>query len=324
MGIDAVWDTPITGRLDPLAKLLLDLFAIRPKQNEPSDDRYLAALRNGLPRVAKLAGPPEHVDRVDNAKAQGPRGTIPIRIYRPRTNSAAPLLIWFHGGGFVVGDLDTFDAPLRALANCCACTVLSVDYRLAPEHPYPAAIEDAYAVLAWAATRADEFGVNAERVVVGGDSAGGNIATVAAMLARDRGGPTIALQVLLYPDGDARAGFNYASWREHDGRVLERTSKDRQLAMYLPASIERSQPHVSPALASPQYLSGMPPALVVTCEFDPQRDEGELYAARLREAAVPVSLVRYPGMIHGFFQMAGKLDAGRHVIERVAAAAAAV
>ncbi len=233
-------------------------------------------------------------------------GSIPVGVYRPLASASTPLLIWFHGGGFVVGDLDAFDAPLRALANRCACTVLSVDFRLAPEHSYPAAIEDAHAALCWAAAHAAELGADSQRVVVGGDSAGGNIATVAAMLARDRGGPEVALEVLLYPDADARPGINHASWREHDGRILERASKDRQLATVLPALIDQSQPHISPALATPANLRGLPPALVVTGEFDPQRDEEELYAARLRDAAVPVSLVRYPGMIHGFFQMAGR------------------
>jgi acetyl esterase len=320
MVFEPVWETPDTGRLDPQAKLILDLFAKRPAFDEPRDDRYIAVLRLGFPGIAKLAGPSELIDRVDNAQVNGPGGGIPVRIYRPRALATAPLLVWFHGGGFVVGDLDTFDAPLRALANRCACTVLSVEYRLAPEHPHPAALEDAYATLRWAASHAADLGVPSRRIVVGGDSAGGNIATVAAMLARDRGGPDVALQVLLYPDADARAGFNYASWREHDGRVLERASKDRQLAMVFPPPIDRSGPHVSPALAMPEDLRGLPPALIVTGEFDPQRDEGELYAERLREATVPVSLVRYPGMIHGFFQMAGQLDASRHVMARVALA----
>jgi acetyl esterase len=220
--------------------------------------------------------------------------------------------------------LDAFDAPLRALANRCRCPVAAVDYRLAPEHPYPAGIEDGYAALEWAAAHVSDLagGLGASRIILGGDSAGGNIATVVAMLAHERGGPAVALQVLLYPPTDLRPGVDYQSWRDHDGRLLDRVAKDRWHAMYLPDNVDRTQRQVSPALASAQSLSGLPPAFIVTAEFDPLRDEGELYAAQLREASVPVALVRYPGMIHGFFQMAARLDAGRQVMDRVAAAVA--
>jgi acetyl esterase len=257
--------------------------------------------------MAMLAGPPEPVAHVEEAVASSPRGTVPVRIYRPQTRSRAPLLVWFHGGGFVVGDIDTYDSPMRALANRCGCTVVSVAYRLAPEHPYPAGIEDAYTALHWAAANARTLGADPEAIV-------------AAMLARERCGPEVFMQVLLYPDGDARAGFNHASWRHYDGCVLERLVKDRQLAMYLPVSVDRTHPHVSPALSIPEYLRGMPSALIVTGEFDPQRDEGEQYAMRLRDAGIATSLTRNPGMIHGFFQMAEKFDAGKKVIGQVAAA----
>ncbi len=317
MTFETVWETPTTGRLDPQAAALLDLFAKAPKIDEPRDDRYIAIVRMGFAAFAKLAGFPEPVDRVEDAQVNGPRGPIPIRLYRPRTSRPAPLLVWFHGGGFIVGDLDTFDAPMRALANRCRCPVLAVDYRLAPEHPFPAGIEDGYAALAWAAAHMDDIG--SDRLIVGGDSAGGNIATVVAMLAHERGGPRLALQVLLYPDADSRAGVNYPSWRDHDGCVLDRVATERWHAMYLPDNVDRMQRHVSPALAPAQSLSGLPPAFIVTAEFDPLRDEGEIYAERLREASVPVALVRYPGMIHGFMQMAAKLDAASQVMDRIAA-----
>jgi acetyl esterase len=320
MPIAPAWDVPSTGRVDPQAQALLDVFARAPRVIEPHDDRYIAILRAGFPAFTRLAGAPEPVDHVDDFQTQGPNGTIPLRLYRPQADARKSLLIWFHGGGFILGDLDTNETPSRALTNRSGCAVLAVDYRLAPEHPFPAGIEDGYAALAWAAARVHELG--ASRIVIGGDSAGGNIATAVAMLARERNGPDIALQVLIYPDADARAGFNYASWRDNDGRVLDRGSKDRQLVFYLPPQIDRMQPRVSPALAPTQALSGLPPALIVTGEFDPQRDEGEFYASRLREAGVPVALHRYRGMIHGFFQMAAKLDAGRDLITQVAAAVA--
>ena len=320
MPLAPAWDVPNAGRLDPQAQSLLEIFAKAPRIAEPRDDRYIAILRAGFPALARLAGAPEPVAHVEDLQIDGPRGAVPLRLYRPKTGEPKPLLIWFHGGGFILGDLDTSDAPLRAVANRCGCQIVSVAYRLAPEHPFPAAIEDGYAALLWAAAQLHPLG--ARRIVVGGDSAGGNIASAVAMLARERSGPEIALQVLLYPDADARAGFNSASWCDHDGRVLDRASKDRQLAFYLPPDIDRAQPLVSPALAPLHALTGLPPALIVTAEFDPQRDEGELYAAHLREAKVPVALHRYPGMIHGFFQMAAKLDAARHLIARVADAVA--
>jgi acetyl esterase len=322
MPLAPVWDVPSTGRIDPQAQALLDVFARARRITEPRDDRYIAILRAGFPAFTRLAGPAEPVDHVEDFQIEGPRGAIPLRLYRPRSDAPRPLLIWVHGGGFILGDLDTCDVPLRALANRSGCAVLAVDYRLAPEHPFPAGIEDGYAALVWAAAQAREFG--ASRIAIGGDSAGGNIATAVAMLARERNAPGVALQVLIYPDADARAGFNYASWRDNDGCVLDRAAKDRQLALYLASDIDRTQPHVSPALASTQTLAGLPPTLIVTGEFDPQRDEGELYAARLREAQVPVALHRYPGMIHGFFQMGAKLDAARHLIARVADAVARV
>ena len=316
MPLTPVWDVPSTGRVDPKAQALLDIFARAPRIDEPDDRRYVAVLRAGFPALARLAGPPEPVDRVEDLHIEAPRGKIPLRLYRPQANMPRPLLIWFHGGGFILGDLETCDAPLRAVANRSGCPVLAVDYRLAPEHPFPAAIDDGSAALAWAAAHLDEF--SASRIAVGGDSAGGAIATAVAMRAREEG-PAIALQMLIYPDADARAGMHYPSWRDNNGRVLDRASKDRQLAFYLPSPLDRTQPFVSPASASRRALTGLPPALIVTGEFDPQRDEGESYAAHLREAGVPVALHRYPGMIHGFLQMTAKLDAAAHLIARIAA-----
>ncbi len=317
------WTLSSSDALDPQARTLLIDFAKHPAQSLAVDDvAYVAALRANFPEFLRLAGEPEPLASVEQAFARGPHGPIELRIYRPEMLAVPALLVWFHGGGYVAGDLDTYDSPVRALANRCRCTVVAVAYRLAPENPYPAGIEDAYAALHWAGARAQKLGARA--VVVGGDSAGGLIAAVAAMLARDRSGPTVSLQVLLYPDADARPGFHYPSWQQYDGCLLDRAAKDRQLAIYLPASVDRTQPHVSPALCAPEDLRGLPPALIVTAEFDPQRDEGEEYATRLRDAGIATSLTRYPGMIHGFFQMAGKLTAGKQVIEQVAAAIARV
>jgi acetyl esterase len=317
----SIGEMPAPGPLHPQARALLDVFARHNSPPPPADPaEAVAALRAGYHGLDGLAGRPEPVTRVDDQSVGGADGMLAARLYRPEGSRGGPLLVWFHGGGFISGDLDTHDRPLRAVANRARSAVLSVAYRLAPEHPYPAAIEDAHAVLSWAyAHAAAAYGADPSRIVVGGDSAGGNIAAVATMLARDRGGPPLASQILIYPDADARPGYTTDSWRTYDGILLDRANKDRGLSLYLPAGIDRTHPHVSPALAAAADLRGLPPAYIVTAEHDPLRDEAENYASRLREVGVPVRLDRFPGMIHGFFQMAAKLDAGRDVIARVAA-----
>lgn len=317
--------TPSAGRIDPQAQAIVDAFAKRPKLDASLDDAgYVAAVRAGYRAFSTNddgpAGPPEPVAIAEDTSIAGPNGTLPARIYRSRENKGGPLVVWFHGGGFIAGDLDTHDRPLRALVNRCSCTLLSVAWRLAPEHPFPAAIEDAHTATLWAAAHAKQLDTDPKRLIVAGDSAGGAGATIATMLARERGGPEIAMQVLVYPSADMRAGYTYPSWKQHDRIILDRSEVDRWFSMYLPPEVDRSDPHVSPALASAADLHCLPPAVVITGEFDPLRDEGETYAARLEEAGVAVSLSRYPGMIHGFFQMAGKLDAGKRVIEQIAKA----
>ncbi len=293
------WDVPGDGPIDPACALLLD--------------------RAGAPSPAGSAAA---VAQVRDLAIDGPGGALPLRLYLPEPRRSAALLVWLHGGGFVSGGLDSHDVPLRALADAAGCAVVAVAYRLAPAHPYPAAIRDAHAALLWAASHAASLGADASLLAVGGDSAGGNLAAVAAMLCRDEGDPRLALQVLVYPDGDARAGFRRESWRLHDGLVLGRADKDRTLALYLPDGIDRTDPHVSPALAPVEALRGLAPALVLTAEFDPQRDEGEAYAARLREAGVTVSLTRHAGMIHGFWQMAGLPGPADRANRQIAAALA--
>ena len=271
-----LFDTPAYGRLDAQAAAFLD--------------------------HAKVAPP-----TFENRSIPGPDDdTLLLRICR---GGNGPVVVWAHGGGFVGGSAAGHDPELGALAARAECTVIAVDYRLAPLFPYPAAIEDMVAALRWAATLE-------KPVIVGGDSAGGNLATVAAMRSRGTAAAP-CLQLLVYPDADARGGFNTASWREHDGVILHRPGKDRSLDHYLPADLDRSDPEISPSLAPAGFLAGMPPALIVTAEFDPQRDEGETYARRLREDGVPVALERVPGMIHGFMQMP-VLAAASALTERLA------
>jgi acetyl esterase len=234
----------------------------------------------------------------------------------PEAASPLPVLVFFHGGGWVIGDLDTHDGICRMIANRANCGVVSVDYRLAPEHKYPAAAEDAYAALLDVHARAEEFGFDGTRIAVGGDSAGGNLSAVVAQMARDRGGPAVAYQALVYPVCDF--SFKTGSYRDNaEGYMLTRDSMRWFWGHYLANDADGIQPYASPLRA--ESLAGLPPALVITAEFDPLRDEGDAYAARLKEAGVAVKHSPYPGMIHGFFQLAEIIPAGKAAIEEVSA-----
>ena len=313
-----------TPQLDPQAQALLNQLAAMAAQaptpaSPLSPEEELAAARQAYRATIPLAGSPEAVFKVEDRQITGPEGNIAVRIYTPLNLNNLPILVYFHGGGFTSGDLDTHDTPLRALSNRVGCIIVSVAYRLAPEHPFPAAPEDCYAVTKWVAEHAEEIGGDKTRVAVGGDSAGGDLAAVVCLMASDRGGPAIVYQVLLYPDTDLTESS--ASWMEFANTntpILTRDGKLASIAMYVPEGIDVKNPYVSPVYA--QDLSSLPPALVVTGEFDPQRDEGEAYATQLKLAGVPVEATRYEGMIHGFFQMAGQLDTGKKVIEQTAAA----
>lgn len=313
-----------TAQLDPQAQALLNqmtaMVAQAPTPASPlSPGEELAAARQGYRAAIPLAGSPEAVFKVEDRHITGLEGDIAVRIYTPQDNGNLPILVYFHGGGFTSGDLDTHDTPLRALSNKVGCIIVSVAYRLAPEYPFPAAPEDCYAVTKWVFEHAQEIGGDKTRVAVGGDSAGGDLAAVVCLMARDRGSPAIKYQVLLYPDTDLTEST--ASWIEFANTnkpMITRDGKLASIAMYVPEGVDLKNPYVSPLYA--QDLSSLPPALVVTGEFDPQRDEGEAYAARLVQAGVSVKATRYDGMIHGFFQMAGVLDQGKKVIEQTALA----
>jgi acetyl esterase len=225
-------------------------------------------------------------------------------VYRPTGAGAAPLpiLVWYHGGGWVIGDLDTADTTCRKLANRSGALVVSVDYRLAPEHPAPAPAEDCWAALCWVAGAATQLGGDPSRLAVGGDSAGGNLSALLAVRARDSGGPVLRYQLLVYPATDLT--MSYPSHVENgDGYMLTKEATAWFLGHYLGPNDDPKHPSLSPHHSDD--LSGVAPAFILTAEFDPLRDEGEAYAARLRESGVAVDLRRYDGMIHGFFQMGG-------------------
>jgi len=240
------------------------------------------------------------------------RNAIPVRIYAAESGGLRPALIYFHGGGFVFGNLDTHDSVCRAFAIESGAVVISVDYRLAPENKFPAAVDDSYAATQWVAANAGRLGIDASRIAVGGDSAGGNLATVVAMRCRDAGGPALALQLLIYPVTDV-SSFETASHRElAEGYFLTRAAMEWFTGHYLASPDQVRHPEASPLLA--KDLSGLPPAVVITAEFDPLRDEGEAYAKRLQQSGVSVTIKRYPGMIHGFISMHGVISGGREAI----------
>lgn len=242
-----------------------------------------------------------HVAQIEPVTIPGPAGAIAGRHYRPvavMPDGPAPLLVFYHGGGYVFGDLDTHDSACRLICRDAGVHVLAIDYRLAPEHKAPAAVDDAYAAYLWAVAHAGELGADPARVAVGGDSAGGCLAAVVTRLARDAGAPLPALQWLIYPVTDMR-GQTRSRTLFTDGFLLTKSNIDWFRDAYVDGSgLEVTDPRISPLLADD--LSGLPPALVITAGFDPLRDEGELYAAKLREAGVTVDARRMGSMIHAF------------------------
>jgi len=301
--------------VDAIVKGLLDQLAA---QNAPLMSSIgPEAARLVYAAFGGMAGLPEPVAHVEDRAIPRPAADIPVRIYKPDGPTPMPVLVFFHGGGWVIGSIETHDAVCRPLANAAGCIVVSVDYRLAPEHPFPAGLDDALAATEWVAANAASFDGDPARIAVGGDSAGGNLSAAVTQLARDRGGPSLAYQVLVYPAVDYN--FETASHRENgEGYFLTRDAMEWFWKLYAGDERDRGDPRMSPLRAGD--MSDLPPALVITAEFDPLRDEGEAYAARLREAGVEVTQTRYDGMIHGFFQMAALLPQGREAIAQVAAA----
>lgn len=245
------------------------------------------------------------VESVRELEVDGSAGPLRARHYRPARTGAGekqPLLVFFHGGGFVIGDLDTHDEPCRLLCHHAQIHVLSVDYRLAPEDPFPAAVDDALAAFRWAVEHADELGVDPARVAVGGDSAGGNLSAVTAQLAAQDGGPAPALQVLIYPATDLTDARTASGLLFADGFFL--TENDRRWATrHYFAGPDKNQSDLRASPAFAENLSDLAPAIVVTAGFDPLRDEGEAYGVALRQAGTPVVSYRAPELIHGFINM---------------------
>ena len=243
-----------------------------------------------------------------------------MRGYRPSGASVQeilPALVYFHGGGWVIGDLDTHDVLCRQLANGARCAVFSVDYRLAPESPFPAAVDDCIAATHYVAAEARALGIDPARIAVGGDSAGGNLAAVVSIDARDRAGPAIAFQLLIYPATDQRCGFP-SHLRNGEGYLLTRHSMEYFRGFYLPRKADWDDWRASPLLA--QTLAGLPPAFVLTAGYDPLVDEGKAFAERLAREGAPVSYREYSDMVHGFILMGGALERANAAVEDCCAA----
>lgn len=291
--------------LDPVLKGFLDQLDAQPTPKMWEMEPPMA--REAMAAMMQLAGPQNiPIGSVLNIAIPGPSHPIPARAYTPveAASGTLPALAFFHGGGFVIGNLETHDGLCRMLANMSGCKIISVDYRLSPEHPFPAAVEDAFAATSWIANNASGLNIDAARLAVGGDSAGGNLAAVVTQMARDAGGPKLAFQMLLFPATDM--GAVTASRRDFaEGYLLDMKTMQWFTNHYIRDSGDLKNPQASPLLAD--NFSNLPPAFVMVAEFDPLHDEGVAYAEKLRNANVPVLVEDYPGMVHDFIYLVAVL-----------------
>jgi acetyl esterase len=287
-------------------------FLAQSAQMPPLSQIPIEALRAGGPAPQLVE--PTPVAQVIDRTIPGPKGDIRIRIYRPHAKDGLPLLLFMHGGGFILGDLESHDEAARVLTMAADCVTVAVDYRLAPENPFPAAPEDCFAALRWAARHAQEFGADPRRIAVAGDSAGGNLAAVMALRARDEGGPRLVGQVLFYPVTDLEATYDVPP--APDGKYYFLSKEDCAYfnELYLPGRGDARHPHASPMFA--EDVAGLPPALVITAEYDPLCPQGDAFAVRLKAAGVEVEHSRYAGAIHGFVTM--PLPMGKEALDQAA------
>lgn len=309
--------------LDPQAQALLERIAtaglplLHTLSPEGAREQYRRA------RIPLQPPPPEVASVVDRA-VPGPHGPIPVRLYRPlgtQPSERLPALVYFHGGGFTIGDLDTHDVPCRALANQARCAVVSVDYRLGPEHKFPKAVDDCVAATSWVASHARELGIDATRLAIGGDSAGGNLATVTALTAREAGGPKLVFQLLIYPTTTLQHDTASTAELGRSGYLLTLDLMHYFRDCYLGDPKDARDWRCSPLLAPD--LSRLPPALIITAGYDPLRDEGKAYAGRLAASGVSVAYTCYEGTIHGFITMGAVLNHAQTAIGESATALAA-
>ncbi|GAA2881326.1 alpha/beta hydrolase [Pseudonocardia halophobica] len=276
------------------------LAAITEQNLPPLAEGSVADARLRVPDPSFAQGPPLPLAAVVDRAIPGPAGELPVRIYTPEGDGPFPLVVYFHGGGFVIGSIATADQGCRLIAREAGAVVISVGYRLAPEHPYPAAPEDCYAAVKWVAAHAPELAGDPQRLVVAGDSAGANLAAVVSIMARDRGGPEIAHQVLLYPNVDLTNNeYPSKDVENAKGYMLEKEDIDWFYSHYLTDPARAGEAYASPLLATSH--AGLPAATVITAGFDPLRDEGAAYVDALQGSGVPAEHLSYPSLIHGFY-----------------------
>jgi len=300
--------------LHPQVKVILDLMT---KAGPPMHHLSPQQAREQILAMRANKGDVESVGKVEDRIIKGSGGDIPIRIYTPNGRGPFPLLVYFHGGGWVVGSIETVDASCRSLTNLANCITVSVDYRLAPEHKFPAAPDDCYAATTWTALNAASLHGDPKRMAIGGESAGANLAAAVALMAQEPGTPSIALQLLLYPVIDRNA--NLPSSRENaEGYFLTTEMMDWFWDHYLHDKTDSENPLASPLRA--KRLQGIAPAAIYTAEFDPLRDEGAAYATKLREAGIPVEYKCHEGLIHGYIGMQKVVEPARKALEEAAAA----
>jgi len=298
--------------LHPQVKTVLDLMS---KAGPPMHHLTPEKAREQILAMRANKGDVEPVGKVEDRTIKGPGGNIPIRIYTPNGRGPFPLLVYFHGGGWVVGSIETVDASCRSLTNLANCITVSVDYRLAPEHKFPAAPDDCYAATTWTALNAASIHGDPARMAIGGESAGANLAAAVALMAQERGAPSIALQLLLYPVIDRNA--NLPSSRENgEGYFLTTEMMGWFWNHYLRNDADGENPLASPLRA--KRLAGIAPAAIYTAEFDPLRDEGAEYAKKLREAGIAVEYKCQEGLIHGYMGMAKAVEPAGKALQEAA------
>ena len=284
----------------------------------PNNMKSVEGSRERLRTVVNLMGrPAADLAEIEETRIEGPEGSIPVRIYRPKKpqkSGKAPLVLFFHGGGWILGGLDTSEETLRMLCKLSGAVIVSVDYRLAPEHAFPSGLEDCYISAVWAANNANALGCDPRKLVVSGESAGGNLATATCLLAKQRKGPKIAYQILVYPNVDMARDMS-----EHSSSEFGPTPAELEwmIGLYLRNGRRVKDPLVSPILGD---LRGIPPALIFTAENDPLREQDEDYAKKLRSAGVRARTVNYPGAVHGFWNFPSYFDSGDDAVRKAARA----
>jgi acetyl esterase len=299
--------------LDPQARVLLE--QMQEAGMPPFEEMTVPQAREAGWAFADLQAPPQDVASVSHRFIPGPTADLPVRIYTPEGQGPFPAIVYFHGSGWVILNIEICDPTSRVLANTTGCVVVAVNYQKAPEHKFPVPFDDAWASTCWVAEHAEELNIDRDRLAVAGDSAGGNLAASVALKARQEGAPALAYQLLIYPATDHDLD-KPSALENAEGYLLQRESMRWFWNHYLADPAEGKDWRASP-LQAPD-LTGLPPALVVTAEFDPLRDDGRLYADRLREAGVPVKYSNYAGMIHGFYWMDGILDQTKRLHEEIA------